>query len=75
MKVFELIEFLQELNPNAEVRIASAVERQPIVDGIMSVKPGLGAVLLQGYEFAHELKLRAIENGILVKDPTLKVIK
>ena len=63
MKVWHLIEALSRMDPEADVKIATADDGQPLVDEIVKVNGSFLSVLIQGASFEAELLKRAKDEG------------
>jgi len=74
MKVSELIDKLMEIDPNAEVKVASASEGNPLVEDIDIVRGGINGVLIQTQSFVAELTQRAKDAGFEISKP-LKLVQ
>lgn len=75
MKVGKLVEMLLNMDPNAEIKVASAAEGDPLVEDLVIAKAGFNVVLLQTQSFMLELERRAYEAGTGESDkPKLKLV-
>ena len=74
MKAGEIAKFFMNMDPNAEIKVASAAEGDVLVEDLIVMKPGFNVVLLQTQSFMLELERRAFEAGIDPK-PTGRHLK
>ena len=63
MKAGELAIFFGTMDPDSEVKIATAAHGEPLVESIIVVKSfGARSVLIEGESFMNELNKRAEES-------------
>lgn len=58
MKVGDLLLVLMEMNPNTEIKVASADRGNPLVEDLVRVAEGFNVVVLQTDSFASEMRSR-----------------
>lgn len=67
MKARELVEFFMNMDPNTDVKIASAADGKPVVESISKLSHMFNGALIQTESFESELTRRAAKAATPLK--------